>query len=535
MVGSLAGWGDTVKSSGRRVVGSSCFLLAAGSWLLAAACGGRQTAPGTLIANVTLYDGSGDAPTVASVRIVGDSIVAVGNVDAKGDDWFIDGAGLALAPGFIDTHSHADYELEQHRDALAAVSQGITTVIVGQDGGSQFPLKDFFTRLDSAPPALNFASYSGHNTLRMRVMGKDFRRVATQAEVDSMRTLLLADWDAGAIGLSTGLEYDPGIYSSRKEVLDLAEAVGAEGGRYISHIRSEDRAFWDAIDEIITIGREGRLPVQISHAKLAMRSLWGQADSLIRVLDRARASGVEITADVYPYTYWQSTLTVMFPERNFTDRKAAEFALREVAAPEGLLLSRFAPDSSYVGKTVAEIARLRKTDPATTLMRLIAEAEAMKAKGDEDVEGVIGTSMDERDVARLIAWPWSSISTDGELAGRHPRGFGSFPRVLGRYVREQKVVTLEDAVRKMTSFAARNMGLTDRGTITAGAKADLVLFSPDSIIDLATTREPQTPAAGVRMVWVNGEVVYQDGKTTGRFPGRVLRVGGRTGSRSGKR
>jgi N-acyl-D-amino-acid deacylase len=158
-----------------------------------------------------------------------------------------------------------------------------------------------------------------------------------------------------------------------------------------------------------------------------MRSLWGQADSLIRVLDRARASGVEITADVYPYTYWQSTLTVMFPERNFSDRKAAEFALREVAAPEGLLLSRFAPDSSYVGKTVADIARLRKTDPATTLMRLIAEAEAMKAKGAEDVEGVIGTSMDERDVARLIAWPYSSISTDGELAGRHPRGFGSFP------------------------------------------------------------------------------------------------------------
>ena len=525
--------GQADRRTGGRAIRAWLFL-AAGSWQLAA-CRNAESAPGTFIANATIYDGSGDSAVVGSVRILGDSIVALGNIQPREDDWFIDGAGLALSPGFIDTHSHADYGIGEHRDALAAVSQGITTVIVGQDGGSEFPLKDFFTRLDSVPAAVNFASYSGHNTLRMEVMGTDFRRPATPAEVDSMRTLLLADWDAGAIGLSTGLEYDPGIYSSRKEVLDLASAVGAEGGRYISHIRSEDRAFWDAIDEIITIGREGHLPVQVSHVKLAMRSIWGQADSLIRVLDRARAAGIEITADVYPYTYWQSTLTVMFPERNFSDRKAAEFALREVAAPDGLLLSRFAPDSSYVGKTVAEISRIRHTDPATTLMRLIAEAEALKAKGMEDVEGVIGTSMDEADVAKLIAWPWSSISTDGELAGRHPRGFGAFPRVLGRYVREQHVVSLEDAVRKMTTFPAHNMGIQGRGVIAVGAKADLVLFAADSIIDRSTTTAPLTPAAGVRMVWVNGDVVYQDGKATGHYPGKVLRVGGQAGRQeSGK-
>ena len=529
------GAADPSNCTRDRIGGASLrtwLLLAASSGLLAA-CSRGESAPGTFIANATIYDGSGGSPVVGSVRIVGDSIVAVGNIQQDNDDWFIDGAGLALAPGFIDTHSHADYGIGEHRDALAVVSQGITTVIVGQDGGSQFPLKDFFARIDSAPAAVNFASYSGHNTLRMKVMGKDFRRAATQAEVDSMRALMLEDWDAGAIGLSTGLEYDPGIYSSRKEVLDLASAIGAEGGRYISHIRSEDRAFWDAIDEIITIGRDGHLPVQISHAKLAMRSIWGQADSLIRVLDRARASGIELTADVYPYTYWQSTLTVMFPERNFTDRKAAEFALREVAAPEGLLLSRFAPDSSYVGKTVADISRIRRTDPATTLMRLIAEAEALKARGVEDVEGVIGTSMDEADVAKLIAWPYASISTDGELAGRHPRGFGAFPRVLGRYVREEHVITLEDAVRKMTSFPARNMGLQDRGVITVGAKADLVLFAPDSVIDRSTTTAPLTPAEGIRMVWVNGGVVYQDGKATGQYPGKALRVGGTAGRRDG--
>ncbi len=500
-------------------------LLAAGCWLLAAGCGGGQKAPGTLIANVTLYDGSGGEPQVTSVRIMGDSIVAVGNLPAGEDEWFINGAGLALAPGFIDTHSHADGQAGDHRDALAAVSQGITTVVVGQDGSSPFPLRSFFARIDSAPAAINFAAYSGHNTLRGLVMGQDFKREATRAEVDSVRVLLLVDWDAGALGLSTGLEYDPGIYSSRQEVLDLASAIGAEGGRYISHIRSEDRAFWSAIDEIITIGRVARIPVQVTHAKLAMKSLWGRADSLLGILDRARESGVEITADVYPYTYWQSTLTVMFPERNFADRKAAEFVLAELAPPEGLLLSQFMPDSSYVGKTVAQIARLHGTDPATALMRLIAEAEAMKAKGVEDVEGVIGTSMDERDVARLIAWPHASISTDGELAGRHPRGYGTFPRVLGRYAREQQVISMGEAIRKMTSLAARNMGITGRGVVSAGAKADLVLFLPDSVIDRATTTEPHAVSSGIRMVWVNGEVVYEDGKATGRYPGRALRRG----------
>src|SRR5512135_1312275 len=270
-----------------------------------------QRAPkpmGTLITNVTLYDGGDGDGRVTSVRILGDKIDSVGDLRPEPDEWFIDGNGLALAPGFIDTHSHADGAIFAHRDALADVSQGITTVVVGQDGGSPFPLQSFFHRLDSTPAAVNVASYSGHATLRLAVMGKDnYRRTATPAETDSIRKLLLADLDAGALGLSTGLEYDEAHSASTEEVLALAKAAGAEGGRYISHIRSEDRAFWPAIDEIIRIGREAGLPVQISHMKLAMRSLWGQADSLLGVLNKARAEGVEITADVYPYTFWQST------------------------------------------------------------------------------------------------------------------------------------------------------------------------------------------------------------------------------------
>jgi N-acyl-D-amino-acid deacylase len=478
---------------------------------------------GTIIVNARVLDGTGRPARPAAVRIVGDRIVEVGGLRAGPGDRVIDATGLTLAPGFIDTHSHHDRGLLEQRDALAVVSQGVTTIVAGQDGGSRTPLTEFFARVERTPPAVNVASYVGHGTVRSTVMGDDFRRSATAAEVGRMRKIVEAEMRAGALGLSTGLEYDPGIYSTRAEVLELARAVAPFGGRYISHVRSEDRAFWQAIDEIIAIGRDARIPVQISHVKLAMRSLWGQTDSLFRMLDRARATGVDVTADVYPYTYWQSTLTVLFPERDFANRGAAEFALREVSAPEGLLLSRFAPDSTYVGKTVADIARLRNTDAATTLMALIRETEEAERAGRPSDESVIGTSMAEGDVARLIAWPHANICSDGELAGRHPRGFGAFPRVLGRYVREQRVITLPEAVRKMTSLAAAHMGIVDRGRIAPGYFADLVLFDPATVIDRATPTAPRETAVGIRTVWVNGEVVYVGGAVTGRHPGRVVR------------
>jgi N-acyl-D-amino-acid deacylase len=478
---------------------------------------------GTLIVNARVLDGSGAPARAVAVRIVGDRIVEVGALRAAPGGGVVDAGGLTLAPGFIDTHSHHDRGLLEQRDALAVLSQGVTTIVVGQDGGSRTPLAEFFARLERTPPAVNVASYVGHGTVRSTVLGDDFRRVATPAEVARMREIVEAEMRAGALGLSTGLEYDPGIYSSRAEVLELARAVAPFGGRYISHVRSEDRAFWQAIDEIIAIGRDARIPVQISHIKLAMRSLWGQTDSLLRILDRARTAGVDITADIYPYTYWQSTLTVLFPERDFANRATAEFVLREVAAPEGLLLSRFAPETTYVGKTIADIARLRGVDAASTLMALIREAEEAERAGRPSDESVIGTSMAERDVAGLIAWPHANICSDGELAGRHPRGFGAFPRVLGRYVREQGVISLPEAVRKMTSLSASHVGIVDRGRIAPGYFADLVLFDPATIIDRATPTAPRETAVGIRTVWVNGEVVYEERRTTGRYPGRVVR------------
>jgi N-acyl-D-amino-acid deacylase len=422
-----------------------------------------------------------------------------------------------LAPGFIDTHSHHDGRLTSMGDALAAVSQGITTIIAGQDGGSPLPLADFYAELEATPVAVNVAAYAGHNALRSAVMGEDFRREATSEEVDAMRALLRRELDAGALGLSTGLEYDPGIYSATTEVVALAREAAALGGRYISHMRSEDRAFFEALEELLHIGRETGIPVQVSHMKLAMKSLWGRADEALALLDEARAEGIRVTADVYPYEFWQSTMTVLFPDRDFT-REAATFALEELAPPEGMIIGAFEPDPSYVGMTLAEIAEQRGKDAVTVYLELIAEADAIDGR-----ESIIARSMITDDIATLLSWPFTNVSSDGSLAGRHPRGFGAFTRVLAQHVRDRGDFSLETAIHKMTSLAAENTGLAGRGTITEGAFADLVLFDPATVSDRATREEPNLPSVGIVGVWVNGERVYTDAGTTGKRPGRVLR------------
>jgi len=479
--------------------------------------------PGFLITNANVIDGSGSPARRASVRVEGDRIAAVGELATRSGETVVDAHGLTLAPGFIDTHSHADDDLFEHPEALAVVSQGITTIIGGQDGGSPIPLARYLDSLQKSPGAVNVGMYVGHGSIRDSVMGEDFKRVATPAEVDRMKAMLASEMQAGAIGLSSGLEYDPGIYSDPSEVIALAKVAASFGGRYISHIRSEDYAFWKAIDEIITIGREAKLPVQISHTKLAMRDLWGHADSLVRILDAARKSGVDITADVYPYLYWHSTLTVLFPKRDFENRTSAEFALTQTSTPGGLLLGHYEPNPSYAGKTVAEISKLRGTDSITTLIDLIRDSEAMRKRTGHSSESVIGTSMVEPDVELIMKWPYTNLSTDGSLDGPHPRGYGAFPRFLGRYVRERKVMPLEEAVHRMTSLAAEHMGIKDRGRITPGMFADLVLFDPATVIDRATPAEPHLVSVGIARVWVNGAEVFADGKTTAARPGKVIR------------
>jgi N-acyl-D-amino-acid deacylase len=485
-----------------------------------------QPPKGFVLVGATVLDGTGAEARAVNVRVEGDSIVGVEEGEPPADEEryeVVNASGFTLAPGFIDPHSHGDDDLFEHRDALAAVSQGITTLVVGQDGGSPYPLAEFWKKLEATPVAVNVASYAGHGTLRDEVMGEDFRRPATPEEVEKMRQLLIEEMKAGALGLGSGLEYDPGIYSERSEVVALAREAASWGGRYISHIRSEDRFFWDAIDEILAIGREARLPVQISHTKLAMQNLWGETERLLSLLDGARAEGIEVNADIYPYTYWQSTLTVLFPARNFEDRKEAEIAVRQVSTPEGILIPRYKPEPSYEGRTLAEISALRGTDPEQTLMDLIREAEAMRATGETGVESVIATSMDEADIEKLMNWEHMSLSTDGSLDGSHPRGYGTYPRFLGRYVRERKVMPLAEAVRKCTSLPAAQMKFSNRGRIAPGFKADLVLFDPETILDRSTPKDPHAVSAGVDRVWVNGKLVYEDMKTTGNYPGQILK------------
>ena len=472
----------------------------------------------TVIINASVFDGTGRPAQAVEVRIDDGQIVAVGKGLRKSGDTIFNAKGLALAPGFIDTHSHHDEGISRQPGALAAVSQGITTIVAGQDGESEFPLADFFARLEKSPVAVNVASCVGHGTIRARIMGDDFKRAATDAEVARMRELVREEMASGALGLSTGLEYDPGIFSAASEVLTLAQVAGEAGGCYISHIRSEDRGFWPALDEIINIGRVARMSVHISHLKLGMRALWGQGDKLIARLNAARAEGVRISADVYPYTMWQSTLTVLYPKRNFTDRAETDFILKEVAAPDDIVLGAFEAEPALAGKTVGQIVRQRGTDAATTLMALIAESQARRSH-----ESAVVTGMAERDIADLLRWPHANVCSDGGLNSAHPRGFGSFPRVLGHYVREKSIIALPEAIRKMTALAAANVGIKNRGTIQPGMAADLVLFDPKKIKDHATLKQPHALSAGIQTVWVNGEVVFEYGKTTGRRPGRVVR------------
>lgn len=471
-----------------------------------------------IIRAATVYDGSGKPGFVSDVAINADTIAAIGNLSNAVAKQEIHANGLALSPGFIDAHSHHDRGMFDMRDMPACVSQGITTVVVGQDGGSHFPLSNYFKEIEAKPVAVNVASYSGHNTLRDSVIVGDYKRFCTQEEVEKMKAMLKQDMEAGALGLSTGLEYDPGIFSNPTEVVELARIAQQFNGRYISHIRSEDRFFWKALDEIINIGKEANIPVQISHAKLAMKSILGQSEKLIKKLDSARAAGINITADIYPYTFWQSTMTVLFPARNFKDRREAEFALTEITTPEGVLLGTYSLDTSYVGKTLTEISSLRKTDPPKTLMDLIAEVETRK--GDESV---IVTSMAEGDIAAIMKWPHTAICSDGSGVGRHPRGYGSFTKILRYYVRDQKVLSLEEAINKMTALSAKNIGIEKRGKISVGHYADLVLFDPNIVADQATPQHPQLQSTGIEKVWVNGVTVYGQGKTAGVYPGKVIR------------
>jgi N-acyl-D-amino-acid deacylase len=469
-----------------------------------------------LISNVKIIDGTGQSAISGSVRVLNNRIWHVGKLTPFAGETITEGNGNVLAPGFIDNHSHHDGGLEKNPSAVAVTSQGITTIVVGQDGGSD-AMDSIQNSIKKIPVSVNVASFTGHASLREKVMGKNLLRKATSVEIDSMKVLLKRELQKGSLGLSTGLEYEEGFYSSRDEVVALAKVAAESKGRYISHIRSEDLNIEEALDEIIHIGYEANIPVQITHIKIAMRSKWGNSEKILRQLEMARQQGVNITADIYPYTMWNSTPRVLFPKKDFESLASAEFATRELFDPAASVMVRYTPQPAWQGKTVSEIAAINKETSAQALLRIIRESAA-----PEQGATIVAKSMSETDISNFMKWPYTSICSDGTMRG-HPRGHGSFTRVLGKYVREEKLMPLETAIQKMTSLAAENVGIKNRGLIAPGYFADLVLFNPQTVTDKATIENPTALSTGIESVWVNGKLVYADQKAVTNYPGVLVK------------
>ncbi len=475
--------------------------------------------PTTLIQGGSVIDGTGAPRRLADVRIEGDKIIAVGHLKPKRGENVISAKGMVVAPGFIDAHSHVDGWLLQDPTAESQIRQGITTSVIGQDGGSGFPIKQMFNRYTAKHVALNIASYAGHGTIRAQVMGKDYKRPTTPAELKKMETLLATEVDNGALGLSSGLEYEPGRFSTTSELVALGKVAGAHGGIYISHMRNEDNDVLKAIDELFIIAREGHLSAQVSHIKIGSARVWGKAPEILSKMEAAQKQGIYITADVYPYTYWQSTIRVLIETQDYGDRKQWEQGLKDIGGPSHVLLGEYKPNPDWKGKTLAEIADMTGKDAVTICQEVVTETSKPEFKNGEEV---VVSAMSEDDLAKFIASPRIMFCTDGQRGGAHPRYAGSFPRILGLYVRQKHLISLEEAIRKMSGFPAHRLGFSHRGEIKPGYKADIVVFDPSTVIDTATTKQPEAPPIGIPTVFINGEAVLLNGKKKGKTPGQVI-------------
>lgn len=481
-----------------------------------------QTRP-LLIQNVLIYDGTGAKPGIANVRIVGDRIDDLGtNLKPRKGDEVLDARGLALAPGFIDMHSHADGGIFKDPSAAVVIRQGVTTVLAGQDGDSEFPLAEFFDKLKRTPTTINIASMVGQGTLREQVMGKDLLRPSTPEELAKMKALLAQEMKAGAFGLSTGLEYDPAHFSTLGEVIELSKVAASYKGFYISHVRDEGNDVFKSFDEILEIGRRAKLPVEITHIKLGTTPVWHQAKRLDGYFAQAKKDGVTLWADVYPYTYWHSNARVIILDRDYYNPEKVAKVLDENGGPSRFHVIHFEPDPSINNKTLDQIAAQWKMTPVEAYMKIIKDTEP-RADGTRPSEDVIVESMSDDDVRWFIADPRITFCSDGGLFMQHPRSAGTFPRILGYYAREQHVLPMEVAIHKMTLLAAQHLGLKDRGKLAKGYIADLVLFDPSKIRDQSTIQTWDAPPVGINGVMVAGRWVVRNNQLTTERPGRILR------------
>ena len=501
-----------VKARGSHRAGPALVLSAAVAVWATPAVGRGQDAGSFLIVGARVVDGTGAEPRAANVRVTGGRISAVGHLSPRKGEAIIDGSGRVIAPGFIDVHNHSTRGVESDPLAESQVSQGITTLLVGQDGSSPIPIAAYLDERRKNPAAVNVATCVGHAAVRSRVMGDDYKRAARPDEVTRMEALVDQAFKDGALCLSSGLEYEVGGYGTTDEIVALARVAARHHGFYISHIRDEADKALESMRELIAIGERAHLPVQNTHIKVGTLGVWGKAPEAISMFEAARARGVDVTADCYPWDAWSSTILVLIPNKKYDDRESVSRGLADVGGAQNILITSYEKDTTYEFKTMAEIAAKRGITPVDLFIEIAKQGGA----------SVVAKSMTDEDIRAFYAWPWTMVSSDGGIAYRHPRGAGTFPRVLGRFVRERGWLTLEEAIRKMTSLSAWRLGLKDRGAIKTGYVADLVLFDPATVIDNATFTEPLKLSTGIEKVWVSGELVWSEGKATGKKPGQAL-------------
>ncbi len=497
-----------------------CVLLAAVTLVVSSQS--QPRAKSFLIVNAQIADGTGGPLRRGSVRVAYDRIAGMGDLAPDKDETVIDATGLVLAPGFIDIHNHSTDELANDPLAETQISQGITTLIVGADGDSPWPLISYIRALQQHPAAVNVGVFAGHATIREQVMGKDFKRPAKPEEIHGMEMLVGQAMNQEALGLSSGLEYEVGSYSETKELVAMAKVAAERGGIYMTHIRDEADKSFDALREEIAIGEQAHIPIEHSHIKLGTVGVWGKAPQYIKVIEEARSRGVDFLADCYPYDAWESDLKVLIPDKKYEDPASVKKGLDDVGGASHITITSFNPNKSYEHHILADLAKSNKISDVDMFIRLIRE-------GDKAHTGalIISQCMIESDIKAFYQQPWVMVASDGGINSDHPRGAGTFPRVLGLYVREKHWLTLPEAIRKMTSLPAQRLHWNDRGVIREGAHADLVLFNPDTVIDRATFQHPFTLSAGIEKVIVNGVLVWSDGKATGQKPGFVI---GRNGN-----
>ncbi|KPK08541.1 MAG: hypothetical protein AMJ64_03270 [Betaproteobacteria bacterium SG8_39] len=484
-----------------------------------------------VIRDALLYDGSGAAPVTGDLAIEGGRIAAVGSVGGSAKRT-LDARGLALAPGFIDVHTHDDFALRKHPDMAFKVLGGVTTCVVGNCGFGPAPFREawqmaagfqsagelsgweghrgYLETLEREPPSVNVATLIGHGTVRLAAMAAPKNPAPSDAEMAKMKAIVQEGLDAGAVGMSTGLVYEPGRNAATDEIVELAKLMAGSGALYATHMRDESLGLLDSVDEAIAIGVRAAVPVQISHHKASGRRAWGMVSQSLARIDAAQRSGLDVHADQYPYTAGSTILSAVVADGRFGG------GLGTLTADDVVIASSKG-HADWEGKSIAVLAREMNLEPLATAHRILEAAPGTTA---------VLHAMNEDDVRTVMRHPSTMIGSDGipALDGRpHPRLYGTFARVLGRYSRDLGLFLMEEAVYRMTGFPAAKFGFRDRGLLRDGFAADLVLFDPKTVIDVGSYEDPKHPPKGIARVFVNGVEVVAAAQHSGARPGCVLR------------